>query len=213
MPLYFLLHDAARFERCLRPALSEAWRRRSFAPCRALLAELAPAALAFCERFHVNREELLLFQLNQGLPFERGSWRLLVGEVLLYGAAEVPELQSAPETLTWLLAPEQRNQPARPRERFLPIEQAHFGARDLILDGPYRPEHAGWNDAADVDRLAAYLASCSPERWTVADLPGRPDSAEDAEEELEFARQCLFQLRDLYGGAAERGQVVVCEHL
>src|SRR5262245_36784539 len=102
MPLYFMLHDAARFDRQIRPALAESWRRRSFALCRALCAELTPAALAFCERYCVSRDEFLLFQVGQGLPFDRGSWRLLIGEVLLYGAAEVPELQSTPETLTWL---------------------------------------------------------------------------------------------------------------
>jgi hypothetical protein len=144
---------------------------------------------------------------------------------LLHGAADVPEIQTDPETLGALLAP--GHTPNLPRECLAPIQQAHFGARDLVFGGFYRPQAAGYNDIDDVARLATYLASCDPftplpllpsgrgegVRGRVADLPGWNDTIEDRQEELEFARQCLFVLRDLYAAAAKNGQVVVCEML
>ena len=72
MPLYFLLHDAARFHEALRPALAEAWRRRSFEPCRALCSALAPAAVGFAERYHTGHDESLLARVTRGaVPFDR----------------------------------------------------------------------------------------------------------------------------------------------
>src|SRR6516164_7163015 len=150
MPLYFLLHDAARFHEALRPALAEAWRRRSFEPCRALCSALAPAAVGFAERYHTGHDEPLLAQVARGgVPFDRDFWRLLVGEALLYGAASVPEILTAPDTLCRLLAAGSES---------APIRQAHFGSRDLTFGGGfYRPDAAGLNDVADVARLAEYL--------------------------------------------------------
>src|SRR5687768_7263165 len=106
MPLYFLLHDARRFHQEIRPALAEAWRRRSFDPCGALAAALAPAAADFAERYHTGPDEPLLAHVGRGLPFDRDCWRLLAGEVLLYAAVSVPDIQTAPDTLRCLLAPE-----------------------------------------------------------------------------------------------------------
>src|SRR5262249_9154877 len=145
MPLYILLHDAGPFHQMIRPALAGAWRRRSFEPCRPLCAALTPTALTFAERYHTGRDEPLLAQVaREVVPFDRDFWRLLAGEVLLYGAASVPELLTAPDTLGHLLAPGQEDSP---------IRQAHFGARDLIFGGGfYRPDAAGWNDADDVAR-------------------------------------------------------------
>lgn len=225
MPIYFLLHDAARFHQWLRPALTASWRQRSFEPCRALCTELAPAVRSFIERYHLGREEPLLCRVIDGLPFDRDYWRHLVSEVLFYGAADIPEIQTDPDTLNALLAP--GHAPDVPRECLAPIQQAHFGARDLVFGGFYRPQSAGYNDTDDVARLATYLASCDPlipppllpggkeggVRGRVTDLPGRDDAIEDRQEELEFARQCLFVLRDLYAAAAKNGQVVVCEVL
>jgi hypothetical protein len=208
MPLYFLLHDAARFHRDIRPPLGEAWRRRRFESCRALAASLAPAALAFAERYHTGSDEPLLAQVARGgIPFDRDLWRLLVAEALLYGAASVPELLTAPDTLCHLLAPRGDN---------VPIRQAHFGSRPLVLGGSfYRPDAAGWNDTADVARLADYLSAIEPASWGTADLVGLRDFADEAEraDELEFAREVLPPLRDLYREAHAAGQVVVCEVL
>jgi hypothetical protein len=215
MPLYFLLHDAAHFHETIRPPLGEAWRRRSFEPARSLCAALAPAATAFAERYHTGHEEpLLTATARGGILFNRDVWRLLVGEVLLYGAASVPEVLTAPDTLCRLLAPGAND--AAPRTDSTPIRQAHFGSHDLVFGGGfYRPEAVGLNEPADVARLAEYLSGVDPEDWTVADLAGLRQFADEAEraDELEFARDVFPALRDLYRDAREAGQVVVCELL
>jgi hypothetical protein len=215
MPVYFLLHDAAPFRQTLRPALAAAWRRRHFDPCRSLCAALAPAAHDFAERYHTGHDEPLLALVARGtVPFDRDLWRLLVGEVLVYAAAAVPEVLTAPDTLCRLLAPGQSE--SETRAEFAPIRQVHFGARDLVFGGGfYRPEAAGYNDADDVARLADYLAAIDPAGWAVTGLAGLREFADDEEraDELEFAREAFPALRELYRGARAAGQVVVCEVL
>ncbi len=212
MPLYFLLHDAGRFRREVRPALSEAWRRRSFEPCRALCAALAPAAADFAARYHTGADEPLLARAARGdVPFDRDLWRLLVGEALLYAATAVPEVPTAVDALRCLLAPS--HAPAR-REEFDDLARVHYGSRDLVFAGAYyRPESAGYSDADDVGRLAGWLQGVDVTRWRLSDLSGMAefDDGERAEE-LEFARDVAFPaLRDLYRQARDAGQVVVCE--
>jgi hypothetical protein len=215
MPLYFLLHDAAGFHQTIRPPLAEAWRRRSFEPARALCAALAPAAGAYADRYHTGHDEPLLARVaRDGVPFDRDFWRLLVGEVLLYSAVAAPEILTAPDTLTRLLAPGQDDLASRAESA--PIRQAHLGARDLVFGGGfYRPDAAGYNDAADVARLDDYLTAIDPTRWAVADLSGLRQFSDDAEraDELEFAREVFSSLTGLYRGARGAGQVVVCEVL
>jgi hypothetical protein len=216
MCLYFLLLDGRLFHEAIRPALAAAWQQRSFEPCLPLATRLGPAVRAFAERYHLGTEEPLLTQVARGLPFDRHFWTLLVGEALLYGAAEVPEFQTAPETLCCLLAPEHCREGEVPRERFAPIQQAHYGSRDLDFGGKlYRPEHAGYNDAVDVARLAAYLGGVDPGRWSAADLALLPALADEEEraEELEFVRDWFPALQDLYRRAETLGQIVVCEVL
>jgi hypothetical protein len=215
MPHYFMRHDASRFQQLVVPALAASWRQRSFAPCRRLCEALLPVAQAFTDRYGTGPGELLLRQVGNGLPFNRDFWHGLVGEVLLFGATEVPRLPVAPDTLCCLLAPDQYRQEAIPREWFALIQQAHFGNRELIFGGGfYRPEQAGYNPAADVARLAEYLGQIDPERWTVADLRELCDVAnDDRAEELAFARDCLASLRELYQEARQRDQVIVCEIL
>jgi hypothetical protein len=209
MPLYFLLHDAARFHQEIRPALSATWRRRGFEPARPLCAALAPAAVAFAERYHTGNDESLLSRVAGGaaVPFDRDVWRLLVGEVLLYGAASVPELLTAPDTLAHLLAAGD--------DDAAPIRQAHRGSHPLVFGGGfYRPDAAGYNDVADVARLADYLAAVDDARWSVGDLAGLPDlNDEERAEELEFARELLPPLAGMYREARAAAQVVVCEAL
>jgi hypothetical protein len=197
MPLYFYLHDAARFDGVLRPALTASWRQRSFEPCRSLCAILKPEAEAFAQRYHTGADESLLAQVVRGLSFDRDLWRLLVGEALLYAAVDVPEFQAAPGTLSVLLASEE-------------IRQAHFGTHDLTFGGFYRPDYVGWNDAADVVRLADHLGAIDPQRWTVTDLAG---SGNEAADELEFAREAFDALCMMYRHSAGCGQVFVCEQL
>jgi hypothetical protein len=216
MPLYFLLLDGARFEGEMVPALAVAWRQRRFAPCRPLCAGLLPAVRAFAERYHTGPDEPLLCRVaREEVPFDRDVWRLLVGEVLLYGAADIPEFQTAEDTLTYLLAPDEPGAGPLPRERSAPIVQAHHGSRDLVLGSFYRPEHAGWNAPDDVARLAGYLAGIDPGRWRPEDLAGLPGllDEEDRADELAFAGQCLAALREMYERVRVAGQVVVCEML
>src|SRR5262245_29605761 len=102
MPIYFLLIDHARFHTEIVPALAASWRQRTFLPCRALCAALLPQARAFAERSQI---EPPLLETAQRLPFGRDLWRHLAGEVLFYAAAEIPDIQTAPDILCPLLAP------------------------------------------------------------------------------------------------------------
>jgi hypothetical protein len=215
MPHYFLLLDAPTFHGAIVPALAASWRRRSFAPCAALCESLQPAAVAFAERFRTGADEALVNVVPRGLPFDRHLWRALASELLWYTASDLPTVRTAPDTLCCLLAPERYREGAVPRERFAPIQQAHLGSRDLVFGGGYyRPDDAGYNDAADVRRLADYLAGVDPTAWTVDQLTELPDlDDEGRQDELEYARQRFAELREVYGNAAASGRVVVCEVL
>jgi hypothetical protein len=212
---YFFLLDAALFTTVFRPALAASWKQRSFAPCRTLCETLLPAAAAYRERYHVGDAEPFLAQALSSLPFDRGSWRMLVSETLLFGAREIPEFQVCADTLCCLLAPEQYRGRVSDRAQFAPIQQAHFGTHDLTFGAAvYRPEFAGYNSAADVSRLAGYLASNQPETWTVADLADlREVDAEDHADELAFTREWFPALVEMYRLAAEHGYVVVHESI
>jgi hypothetical protein len=216
MPIYFLVQDAAFFHEQVSPALAASWRQRSFAPCRPLADALLPQARIFAERYHIDLDEALFPRAGKGLPFDRDLWRLLAGEILLYGARDVPEIQTAADTLTCLLARDRYLAGDVPRQDFAPIQQVHCGSRDVRFGGAYyRPEQAGLNDVADVARLADYLQTVDPRRWTVADLAVLRDALDDEEraEELEFAREWFPELLDLYRQAGQRQQVLVCENV
>jgi hypothetical protein len=211
---YFLLLDAADFEGRVRPALAESWRRRSFVPCRELCRSLLPAASAYRQRYHTGDTEPLLARVADGLAFDRTFWRALVGEVLLFTAAEIPEFQVNAETLYCLLAPDNYRLEVGERERLAPIQQAHCGSRDLTFGAAvYRPEHAGYNNSADVARLADYLDSVRPETWTAADLADLIADGEDRADELAFTREWFPALVDLYRRAHDNAQVVVIESI
>jgi hypothetical protein len=216
MPLYFFVLKQKWFFDRVRPALSTSWKKRDFGPCRTLCADLLPTVDSFAQRYHIDPTQTLIHHVTQGLGFERDSWRCLVGEVLLFGAEEVPEFETAPETLCCLLSPESYGEDTLPRERFSPIQQAHFGSRDLLFGGAYyRPEHAGWNDGADVVRLAAYLEAVDPGRWRVEDL--RPltqlKTDEDRADELAYAREWFPALQELYRRAMKKSEILACETL
>jgi hypothetical protein len=212
MPLYFLLLDARSFHERLVPPLAAAWRQRSFQPCRPLADWLQPACAALRDGFFGAGNEPLLAALARGLPFDRNTWRMLAGEALLVAATEMPEIQTAPAVLRCLLAPETLENSQRLRVGFTPIEQVHFGARDLTFGGAvYRPDHAGYNDSTDVCRLTDYLNAIDPARWQVDALAELAE--EERQEELDFAREWFGPLRDMYRCAAEQNQVIVCELL
>jgi hypothetical protein len=211
---YFLVLDGDFWEGQARPALAASWRQRSFGPCRSLCEGLLPAARAYAARYHTGGEGPLLARAAAGLPFERTYWRALVGEVLLFAAVEIPEFQTCADMLCRLLAPAACDAVV-PREQLPPIRQAHEGSRDLVFGGAvYRPEHAGYNNAADVARLADYLGGIDPQRWTVAGLGVREgEDADDIADELAFAQEWFPVLAALYRRCREQGRVIVHESI
>lgn len=215
MTLFYLLWDSTRFSQFVQPALAESWRGRSFAPCRGLCADLLPAARAFVERYGRADEAPLLARVEAGAPYRRELWGLLVGEVLVYGAAAVAQVEADPETLSCLLGGA-AGAGDLSRAEFQPVQQALQGARDLVFGGKfYRPHCAGWNATEDVARLADFLGTVDPASWTAADLAAHPTLSDAAEraEEVEFARACFPELRQLYEDARRQGQVVIRELL
>jgi hypothetical protein len=129
---------------------------------------------------------------------------------------DIPDIQTSPEALAYLLTPDRRAEGPIPRERFSWIQQVHFGARDLVFGGGfYRPEQAGYNDSDDVARLAEYLAAVQTDHWTPDALRDVPDlgGEEERAEELEFVREWFPPLQQLYQQARAQGRLVVCEIL
>jgi hypothetical protein len=200
--LYFYLLPAPFFHELLRPALTRSWARRSFAPCRDL-----------CELLLRRGPELPADCLLRRLPpFSRHAWHGLIGECLLFGSVELPRLSTAPAALNCLLAPGHERADTLARGDFAPIQQVHWGARDLRFGGYYRPEHAGYNDGADVLRLCAYLEAQDPARWRAADLTHLA-SAEERAEELADVRDWWPALVALYQRAAQDDLVIACEEV
>jgi hypothetical protein len=213
---YFFVLNAADFDGRARPALADAWRFRRFDAARALCQALLPAAHDYAERYHVGACESLLERIaSRTVAFDRTLWRSLVGEVLLFSALEIPEFQVNADTLTCLLAPQRYAAGEPERDLFTPIDQALKGCRDLTFGiAVYRPEHAGFNAADDVARLAAYLAAVRTEVWTADDLRSLRDvPAEDLADELAFAIEWFPALAKLYDRAARRGQAIVHESI
>lgn len=210
---YYLLLDSGEFEGRLRPALAECRRRRSFKPFGDEAARLAAAARAYAYRYHTGASEPLLERVGRGLPFDTLLWRTLVGEVLLYAAADIPEFQTCAETLGRLLAAGLPRPGDVPREALPPVWQAHVGSRDLAFGAAaYRPESAGCHNAGDVARLSEYLDAVRPEEWAAESLRGLPGvEDDDLVDELGFARDWFPALADVYRRAHSCGQVVVVE--
>jgi hypothetical protein len=210
---YFLLLDAADYHERFYPTLAASWRTRSFAPCQALCASLLPKIRDFGVRYQLQNAETLASSIVAGLPFDRTLWHHLVGEVLWYGAAAIPEIQTTELTLTALLAPDAVQE--RDRGKMPPILQAHRGSRDLVFGGGfYRPDHAGCNDIEDVVRLAAYLAGADPASWLSSDLTAcQALAGAELEEELADARAWFPSLVELYELAATDNRMIVCESL
>ena len=217
MRLYFLLLDADRFDREIVSALAASWFARSFQPthalCQTVLADIEASGF---DPTHLSPDETVAGQIvRHGIAFDRDVWRLLVGEVLLYCAAEIPEMETTPRALGCLLGvteiPSDRS-----REQFHWIEQVHYGSRDICLGGGfYRPEQAGYNDRADVTRLASLLAGVRMEAWRPEQLRALPDleTDDDRAEELAYVREWFPSLRELYEKAREQRQIIVCESL
>jgi hypothetical protein len=217
MRLYFLLLDTEQFDREIAPALSLSWKQQTFEPCRSLCRRLVGdwQQMAF-DPSHLSPDETVSAGIVRGtMPFDRDVWRLLVGEVLLYSAAEIPEIETTPIALGRLLGVA-GDSADRPREQFHWIEQVHYGSRDICLGGGYyRPEHAGYNTHGDVVRLANLLGGERVDDWQAEQLAGLPYLATEEEqaEELDYVQEWFPALRTLYERAAERGQIIICELL
>lgn len=208
MLLYFYLFGADFFQTRMQPALAESWRRRSFLPCRDLCADVLAATKQTLPADSVLR------QVARGLPFAREFWHGLVGELLVFGCEDMPLMQTAPATLCCLLAPEHGDD--LPRSDFAPIQQIHFGSRDLRFGGAfYRPDHAGYNGEADVRRLLQYLEEIDPSAWHESMLQPMSELAtlEERTEELAFVRDWWPALVELYRNAVTQGHIVVCERV
>jgi hypothetical protein len=215
MPLYFYVLNNELFSQRLSPALAACWRTRSFLPGRALCQDLLGRSRLFHQRYHIDPAESLIGRVAGGLSFDRNYWRLLAGELLLVCADDVPEIQTTPDTLSCLLAPDSLSETA-PREQWPAIKQAHFGTRDLRFGSAYyRPDFAGLNDLNDVRRLADYLAAQDPRQWRAEALAPLADfsDSQHREEELEFAREWFPALVALYQRARSSRDVIVCEAL
>jgi hypothetical protein len=152
---------------------------------------------------HIRLEEMMLLNVWQNTPFDRDIWRMIIGEVLLAAAAEVPEIPDVEETVAGLLG----DDPA--------IRQAYHGKYGLCFGGGwYRPDFAGYNQPSDVQRLAEYLASVDPDAWTVAEAVGDVRLCSDERrEEFAFGRQAFKMLVALYCRARKAGQLIVCEDI
>lgn len=214
MPLYLLALDGQLFEQRLRPALAAAWRRHSFAPCQQMCAELLPHARAFADRYHVG-DEPLLQRVAAGLTFDRDFWRFLVGELLWFGAEEIPELQITPAALCHLLAPGHGAGDTE-RDRYASIQQVYFGSRDLCFGGGYyRPDHAGYNAADDVQRLNAYLQALEPERLERhgPDRPARPRHRGGPRRRAGVRARVVAAVAGFLPALRVGGCVIVCEDL
>jgi len=214
MPLYLLLLDGRCFDQRIRPALADSWKQRRFEPCRSLCRELAPAAQAFGQQYHLDPNEMLVTRINHALPFDRTLWRHLAGEVLWLSAADIPDIQTTPETLGCLLGVRPPLRVGLDRSAWAPIEQAYFGTRDLRFGAAcYRPAEAGYNCLEDVARLADYLANVNPGSWTPGLLEGLPglEDEQDRAEELELVKEWLAPLQELYHRARQNNHIVISE--
>lgn len=212
---YIFVHQRTLFEQHLRPALAEAWALRSFTPCLRINEIVTPLAMEYARRYHVTPDCLLSLRLGGELAFDRSVWRALVGELLTVTAHEIPEFAASLEPLALLLSPGSSGARQFDRASAPPIRQALHGSRDLTMGRvAYRPEHAGFNDAGDVARIADYLASIDSAALSVPDgqsAPGMSDGGQD--EELLDAGEALAFLRDLYYRSRDGDRVVIVECL
>jgi hypothetical protein len=214
MPLYLYLLENQNWETSIAPSLAAAWQQRSFVPCRDLCRSLLPRCDAFAQQYQLGPEKPLITSVVSGMPFDRRFWHHLVSEILVYAAEEIPEIETAPETMCCLLAPTHYRNRINNRASFAPIQQVHFGTRDLVFGGGHhRPEHAGWNSVEDVRRLAQYLAAQNPGSWRPADLELILAQEEDRIEELDYVREWYPSLRHLFERAAASDWIVVCENV
>jgi len=200
-----MLVPSGWFRQLLSPALEQCWRRRNFQPAAIICRELTPIVRQFIS--NGTGEAPITLQVGEGLPFRPELWRMLVGELLLFGAAELPELETPLESYAAVM-----HQPlSHSRGDFVPIQQAIEGSRDIWFGTYFRPEHAGWNDEEDVQRLAHLMAAIDTQAWNASDLTRC--AIDDRDDELAFLREWFPPLREAYRRAADLDYVIACEEL
>ena len=167
------------FSQRIQPVLATCRRERTFTPGRGLFEELLPRIQEFQATYHGRETRTLIEQAAEGLSFDAGVWRAVVGEVFLFAADDLPLLRLSPRCACCLLAGAvvESDRPIS-RSELAPIEQVLYGSRDLVFAGHcYRPDVAGYNDQADIARLAEFLEAIDPERLRPADLANMPEPA------------------------------------
>ena len=192
---YLLVHDRLRFD-TFRDVLASAWRRRSFLDCAPHRETWRAAAAQYARAYHVDPRELFLLDFAPTTAFSAGSWRTLVGELLVVTADEMPELPGHLESLTHLL----------------PVPLAtHMleGYGDLTFGlATYRPGHARFNSIDDNRRILAELLAIDPSTWR-PEMLGSDEM--DAADELLFAREWFEVIMDLYQRVVRDDRVLVFE--
>jgi hypothetical protein len=201
---YFMVLESVWFRQLLNPALAECWRTQNFQPAATICRELASVA---GQSTQTGSAAPISLRVPDGIPFRRDLWRMLAGELLLFGAKELPELETPLDSYAAVL----HQTPSDARAGFPPIQQAIQGSQDLHLGAYYRPEHAGWNDEGDARRLAAWLLSIDTAAWKSDDLIHC--AIEDRDDELAFLREWFPPLREMYRNAADSNRVIVCEEM
>src|SRR5262245_55811427 len=150
---YFMAIRAEWFHGKLSGSLRACWQQRSFTPAFEICRESAESAQSFVQRGGEVDIPPLTLLVPRGLAFDPDRWRVLAGELMLFGAAELPELETPLESYAAVMGLEM---PCF-RGEFTPIQQAILGSRDLRFGCGYRPDYAGWNDLDDVRRLRSWL--------------------------------------------------------
>lgn len=201
MPYFFYLLEGAFFLEKVLPTLAACQRGRTFAPLKDLLPHL----------FIPAGDYSILNQAAE-MSFDRAVFQAVVGQVLIFGAREMPRLPLDPKSLIPMLSPDCPEQ--EDRSAYSPIKQVFQGSRDLVIGRlPYRPFHVGWNNPADVARLWQYLKALDPAAWSESLLPPLAglEQPEDREEEVAMIRDWWPDLVGLYRRARDEKGILVCE--
>jgi hypothetical protein len=203
--VYFMAIPGPWFRQLLIPALGECLRERTFRPVESICRDLRATAVQFVQ----SGSELspVALEVLEGLKFNIDLWRILAGELMLFGAEELPELETPLDMYATVLG----ERLSEVRGEFPPIQQAIEGSRDVWFGAFYRPEHAGWNDEDDVRRLARWFSSVNPEQWKATRLPDAPP--EDQEDDIAFLREWFAELASMYQRSVDSGRVIVCERM
>jgi hypothetical protein len=197
MSITFLVHDSDFLFGVAVPALTQCWKMRTYRPGRELFELLAKRMPNFVERHRLGSVPTLFHPAAEGLPWDRVIWRHLVGEVLLYSAESMPDIQIDEELLLAIHGPK--------------IYPALYGSHDILFGGFYRPGCAGYNNANEVEQFAEYLKLLPSSPWILPQDFRLEDLEEDRQNDFLSAKMAFPSLDEMYQDAASRGWTIVCE--